>query len=262
MIVTGARIKMEYFLLFIIGISLGSFLNVLIDRLSTDRPFIKGRSYCENCKKTLEPVDLIPLLSYLILKGRCRHCKKMIPIHLFLVELLIGILTIFVYQFSIMTGQSAIATVSLFVILYTYIGIFVADILYGIIPDLMLLVSIISSAIFIQNQNLPYVTHLLSAICASAFFLFLFLVTRGRGMGFGDVKLSFGMGLLLGFPNIVVALYIAFLTGAFISIILVLWKKLRFLGGTIPFGPFLVGGTIIAFFYGSEISSWIIQNYL
>jgi len=83
----------------------------------------------------------------------------------------------------------------------------------------------------------------------------LILLTKGRGMGFGDVKLAFLMGLILGFPKIIPALYFAFLTGALVSVILILAKKKKF-GQTIPFGPFLVGGTIFSLFYGNEAIKW------
>lgn len=93
----------------------------------------------------------------------------------------------------------------------------------------------------------------MSGLGAGIFFLALFLFTRGRGMGFGDVKFAFLMGLVLGFPNIIVSLYIAFLTGAIIGIILMIWGKKRFFGTAIPFGPFLVLGTFAALFWGEII---------
>jgi leader peptidase (prepilin peptidase) / N-methyltransferase len=95
----------------------------------------------------------------------------------------------------------------------------------------------------------------LSAIGAGGFFFFLFAVTRGRGMGFGDVIYALLMGFTLGFPGVIVGLYIAFVTGAIVSILLVFLKRKKFRGGTIPFGPFLVFGTFVSLFWGTQITN-------
>ncbi len=253
---------MAFILVFILGTALGSFLNVLIDRLSTGRTFIKGRSYCENCKKVLKAIDLIPIVSYLVLKGKCRHCKKSIPFRLFVVEFSTGLFSSLIFLLYLQGVFSLPAAILIFLIIYAFFGIFVADIVYGIIPDLLVIISLFGSFLYVLFQNLPLHNHLFSALGTLAFFFFLFIVTRGKGMGLGDVKLSFVLGLLLGFPLVVVSLYIAFLTGAVISIILVICKKLRFFGSTIPFGPFLVASSVIALFYGREILTVFISNFL
>lgn len=236
---------------FSLGAVLGSFLNVLIDRLSTGRNFIKGRSYCEHCKKTLKTGDLLPIVSYLILRGKCRYCKKPIPSRLFLVEVLSGVLFTGLLYYSYAIHLPYIAVPFLILTLWAYLGIFFADLQYGIIPDLLVGISLVVSAFFVIFSGQPFTTHVLSALGAFLFFMFLFVLTRGKGMGFGDVKLSFSMGLFLGFPLIVVALYSAFLTGAAVSIILVIWRRIRFFGGTIPFGPFLIGGIFFTYFFGN-----------
>lgn len=253
---------MLYVISFIFGIFLGSFLNVLIDRLSTDRPFVKGRSYCEHCKKTLHPKDLMPLVSFLLLKGRCRYCRKSIPVRLFVVELVTGLVAVF-SMFVYLSGMSPLfVSVVLFVILFSFLGIFFADLYYGIIPDLLVLLSLIAAFLYIMLLGLPLQAHLFAAGASLLFFVFLFIITKGKGMGLGDVKLSFVLGLLLGFPNIVVGLYLAFLTGAGVSIILVICRKLRFFGGTIPFGPFLIASSVITLFYGKDILNAFVQNFL
>jgi prepilin signal peptidase PulO-like enzyme (type II secretory pathway) len=151
-------------------------------------------------------------------------------------------------------------------IVSSLIVVFFADLKYGIIPDKIIYPAILVSAayLFINHQSL-IINHLLTAVGAFTFFLLLFLVTRGRGMGFGDVKLVILLGLLLGFPKIVVAFYIAFLTGAIIGIILILWGKKKLRGTTIPFGPFLVGGALIALFvdlhYWSFLLPWLFWRF-
>lgn len=253
---------MVIFLSFVIGIFLGSFLNVLIDRLSTDRPFVKGRSYCENCKRTLKPIDLIPLVSYIMLRGKCRFCHKKIPFRLFFVELTIGITFGILAQLFFTQIFTLPALLCIAVILFCFIGIFFADVIYGIIPDLLVVVSAIASLLYVFISGLTMQNHLLSGLGSFVFFFLLFLLTRGRGMGFGDVKLSFVLGLLLGFPGIIVSLYLAFLTGAGVSIILVICRKLKFFGSTIPFGPFLVISSIIALFWGDIILQSFVSRFL
>lgn len=253
---------MGFLLSFVFGAFIGSFLNVLIDRLSTGRGFIAGRSYCEHCKRTLKAQDLVPLISFLLLKGRCRYCHTKIPFRLFVVELTCGMVAVLLYLGFLGGIWGGLEAVLLGIILFCFLGIFVADIVYGIIPDHLVGVMGFFSLFFIYVNGLSFTNHLISAFATFAFFFLLFVVTRGRGMGFGDVKLSFVLGFLLGFPQIIVALYVAFLTGAAISMILVIWRKLRFFGGTIPFGPFLIGGTIIALFWGERLLSMFVSRFL
>ncbi len=244
---------MTQILLFIIGTCIGSFLNVLIDRLSTGRTIMKGRSYCENCKKTLKPYDLIPLVSYIFLLGKCRYCKAKIPLRIFFVELLVGIILPLLYLYGILNSLSLLSFIFLAIIVISFVGIFFADIIYGIIPDGLVVVSGIFTAFFLLSTNQQILFNFAAGIVTLLFFVLLFLATKGRGMGFGDVKLSFVLGFLVGFPNILIALYIAFLTGAAVSIILVIWRKVSFSKGTIPFGPFLIFSTLVVFFWGKDI---------
>ena len=240
-------------IIFVFGAVVGSFLNVVIDRLSTGRSIVYGRSYCEHCRKTLKPYDLLPVISYLLLRGRCRYCKAHIPVRILIVEIL-SALTFSALYLSVLS-----ATVSLFagaflgIIILSFIGIFFADLEYGIIPDFLVAASTFSSIFYLAVTGESILNHLLVGFVTLSFFLLLFAIIRGRGMGLGDVKLSFMLGFFLGFPSIIVALYSAFLTGAGVSIILVVWKKIRFMGGTIPFGPFLVASALLAYFFGTVI---------
>ncbi|HZE86743.1 MAG TPA: prepilin peptidase [Methylomirabilota bacterium] len=236
--------------LFLFGICVGSFLNVVTDRLPNGESIIKGRSHCDFCKKKLGFFDLIPLFSYVFLAGRCRYCQKKLSFYYPLVELLTGLLFIFI---ALHTGMLSETFYYLFIV-STLIILFFTDLKYGILPFVVIFPTIIISLgyILLTTQSL-LLNDLLSAFGAFLFFLLLFFITKGRGMGFGDVVYVFLMGLLLGFPNIVLGLYIAFLSGAIISLILVLIKRKKLQGGTVPFGPFLVAGTFISLFWGQQI---------
>lgn len=248
----------EVFIIFILGVSVGSFLNVLIDRLPREESFLIGRSYCESCKTRLRWYDLIPIFSFVILKAKCRYCRYRISYYYPVVELTTGFL--FVAVLFLIGGFSInfITIINLIYYLFIMSGlivIFFTDLKYGIIPDKIVFPSIIVSIVYVFIiHNSLFLIHFLSALGSFLFFLLIFLATRGRGMGFGDVKLAFLIGLILGFPKIVVALYVAFLTGALVSIILILGKKKKFKGSTIPFGPFLAIGTLAALFWGNIIA--------
>ncbi|MBI1919218.1 prepilin peptidase [Candidatus Microgenomates bacterium] len=263
---------MGYFLylafIFITGIVIGSFLNVLIYRLPRNLAIL-GRSFCPKCKKKISWQDNIPLLSFVLLGGKCRSCRSPISWQYPIVELLTGILFTLIYlsktsplgsPFGHPWGGFWELLFTLF-IASSLLVIFFTDLKYGIIPDKIVFPLLILTIIYLFIiPNSLFLSHFWSAIGAAAFFLLLNLVTRGRGMGLGDVKLAFLMGLLLGFPKIIVALYLAFLTGAAVSLILVLIGKKKF-GQTIPFGPFLVAGTLIAMFFNNVILN-VVKNLL
>ncbi len=251
-------------LLFFLGLCVGSFLLVVVDRLPRGETIFFGRSHCDKCKKPLFRHDLIPFFSFIFLNGRCRFCKAELSFYYPLVELVTGVLFVLTFvmlQQRIMNyelGIMNLGTVLYFLfITAVLIVVFFTDLRYGIIPFLVVFPAIIVSFLFlILNSNFLILNHLLSALSAFAFFLLLFLITRGRGIGFGDVVLAFFMGLLLGFPGIIVAFYAAFLTGTFISLILILAGKKRLRGSTIPFGPFLILGTYVALLWGDMIVSF------
>lgn len=238
---------------FLFGLAFGSFANVLIDRLPNGASIL-GRSSCDHCKKTLRWYELIPVVSYALQGGRCRRCKKSLSIQYPLVELATGFLFTYIYAF---TGFTLLG-LSLLVIGFSLLVILIADLKYMIIPDGMLIAMLVGIIIGFFVENIPWSTiqaHLLSGMLASAGFYGLWRATGGRGMGFGDVKLVGVLGLLLGFPDIVVALYGAFLTGAVVGVILILGSK-RSMKSAIPFGPFLIGGALFALRFGDLVTDW------
>ncbi|MBL7158908.1 prepilin peptidase [Candidatus Microgenomates bacterium] len=281
------------FFLFNFGLCVGSFLNVLIYRLPNELSPLKGRSFCPQCKHQLAWKDNLPLLSFFWLRAKCRYCHSPISWQYPVVEMTTGILFLLIGlgffrelgRLEMLRG-SLIGLGYLLFIISSLIVIFFADLKYQIIPDKIVYPAMIIAGIFnssakggprfagqflISNQfsrlsslgseaigGQAIFNYLLAGLGAGGFFLTLFLLTRGKGMGFGDVKLAFLMGLILGFPKIMVALYLSFLTGALVGVILILLKKKRF-GQHIPFGPFLVGGTFVSMFYGNQILEWFLK---
>ncbi len=300
-----------YSFVFIFGLTVGSFLNCVIYRLSQgtgegqgrDSPSIsalKGRSYCPNCKHQLAWYDLIPVLSFIILKGKCRYCHKKISLQYPIVEIATASLFTFIFwhlSFGFGLEQSTLRGGAfgssgtiwilnlffLFTIASFLIVIFVYDLKHYIIPDkvifpailLVLLYQVIFNfqfswtpsgelpvgLLFNQFSISNFQFLILSAFGAAAFFLAIVLITKGKGMGIGDIKLAFLMGLLLGWPNIFIALFFAFLIGAIIGIGLILAKK-KTLKSEIPFGPFLVTGTFVALFWGKELINFYLNLFI
>jgi leader peptidase (prepilin peptidase)/N-methyltransferase len=256
---------------FIFGLIVGSFLNCVIYRLELKefkkekKSFLKGRSFCPNCKHVLAWDDLIPVVSFFLLHRRCRYCKKKISWQYPVVEISTALifLLIFNFQFSILS------ICFLFLISCFLIIIFVYDLKHFIIPDKLIFLAIGTVLIFriwdlIENwslkiENLRTLENaLIAALISFLFFFIIFALSRGRWMGFGDVKLALFMGLFLGWPSILAALFFSFFIGAIMGVILIISKR-KGLKSEVPFGPFLILGTYIALFWGEKIVNWYLK---
>ena len=262
-----------YIFIFLFGLAVGSFLNCAIYRLENNQSFLKGRSFCPHCKHQLDFWDLMPVLSFLCLRGKCHYCKKRISIQYPLVELATGLLflLIFNFQFSISNEFSIFNFQNLLVIGYWLLVssflviIFVYDLKHYIIPDKVIYPAIIIALIFnfqflIFNQFSIFKFSILSAMGAASFFAAIVAISRGKWMGIGDIKLAFLMGLLLGFPNIAVALFLAFFLGAIIGVGLIMLGK-KTMKSEVPFGPFLIIGTLVALLWGQELINWYVKSF-
>jgi leader peptidase (prepilin peptidase) / N-methyltransferase len=270
-----------YLLLFILGTAVGSFLGVVVDRIAGKESIWRGRSHCDHCRHNLYPLDLIPVFSFFLLGRKCRYCHKELSWFYPIIELCTGIVYVvsgyFVFHASgYLLSQMQYQVLGLYYFLLTgaLIAIFFTDLRYGIIPFKVVVfafsVTILWDIILrflhfspLEVQLLGLQTSILSilgsAIGAGGFFFLLFFVTKGRGMGFGDVIYAFLMGFTLGFPRVLLGLYIAFVTGAIVALILVVMKRKKLKGGTIPFGPFLVLGTIASLLWGNMLIAYALS---
>jgi len=242
---------MNGFFIFILGLTLGSFLNVVIYRLNHGFSPLKGRSFCPKCKKKIRWYDNLPLISFILLKGRCRFCHSPISWQYPLVELTTGLVFLVVYFIWNLSGGNLVFLFYQLLISSFLVAIFVSDLRYLTIPDELIWPAVFLS-LFFNWFNRSFLLFLVSGLGAAGIFLFLALITKGRGMGGGDVKLVFLMGLVLGWSGILISLYWAFLTGAMTGVILILLGKKHF-GQHIPFGPFLASGALLALLWGDKI---------
>ncbi len=256
---------LTYIIIFLTGLIVGSFLNCVIYRLEKKESFLSGRSYCPYCKHILCWQDLIPVFSFLLLKGKCRYCHQKISIQYPLVELATGILFVLIFShWSLVIGNGAHFLMCstlvwdlfyLLVIACFLIIIFVYDLKHYIIPDKIIYPAIIIAFLY---QLFGHWDFIFAAFGAAAFFLAIVLISREKWMGIGDVKLAFLMGLILGWPNVLVALFLAFFLGAIIGTGLIISKR-KTLKSQVPFGPFLITGTFMALFYGQYIINWYLH---
>jgi len=253
--------------IFFIGLFFGSFLNVLADRLSKGQTML-GRSMCESCKHSLAWNDLIPIVSYVILKGKCRYCKAPFSIQYPLTEIFTGVIFVLTWYLS---TERLIISADVFGLHIIHLAVaavlivmFLADIRYQIIPDEMQVAlfilgvsQIVYTSLFLRGASILGISQdvgmqMVYGAAVMSPLLLVFLITKGRGMGFGDVKLAFVMGLILGLMSGFLALYIGFVVGGLVGGILLLAKKGK-RKTKIAFGPFLILGFYIMLFFESEV---------
>jgi leader peptidase (prepilin peptidase)/N-methyltransferase len=254
--------------LFILGTIIGSFLNVVILRFNTGRG-IDGRSGCMTCGKQLKALDMIPVLSWFILKGRCRNCKTKISIQYPLVEFFTGILFLLLFisiELLLMYPNLAILSLVWNAIIFSIlIVIFVYDIYHKVIPNVLSYtfagLGLVQTIILLPNE-VPTITTSLDLFAGLIFFIPFFLLwylSKGKWIGLGDGKLVLGIGWYLGFVSGLSAIMMAFWIGALYALFLMLIDHLErgkekiTMKTEIPFGPFLILAVWIQFFLNLDL---------
>lgn len=251
-------------IIFISGLCFGSFVNMLVYRVAISYKLIKppssrskkggNRSYCDYCGKQLKWYENIPVISWIFLKGKTKCCQKKLSVLYPIVELVTGIL--FLLNFQLINFQLTIQFFLSFLIIVFLVFSGVFDLKYMILPDFSTIVLIVCALILWSLEHLGDWNYIISSIISYGFLGFLYLITKKKGMGFGDVKLAVFMGLLLGYPKIIVAFYIAFVVGAVVSLFLIIFKKAG-RKTQIPFGPFLILGTFFAWWWGDYFLKFV-----
>lgn len=276
---------MEIFFRFIIGLAFGSFLNVIAFRYDPDKfifnwKTLGGRSKCDHCHKTLKWFELIPLFSFILQRGKCRQCKGKLSLVHPIGELIMGLIFAFLPERIASFGLPSASLYSPEILLWMLVAVTLyllsfIDLRLHIVPDegnlfLVILGALATFVYPIQSLGVkvfsflgPYANlfgfqegawsnRLLATILAMAFFGFLILITKGRGMGVGDLKMSIGLGLLFGWPDVAVLIGMAFIFGAVLGIYLIASKNTT-LKTAVPFVPFLVLASFVIIFFGKEI---------
>ncbi|MFA6551123.1 MAG: prepilin peptidase [Patescibacteria group bacterium] len=258
---------MYLFFIFIVGLCFGSFLNCFIYRLHEQKTIL-GRSFCPRCKKQIAWYDNIPLLSFILLKGKCRHCKKKISWQYPAVELVTAVLFVLIYinyQLPITNDQLVssfqfpVSNIILFardlIFISVLIIVFIYDLRWQLILDKITLPAMVIALGFNLFLGAGWQNLLLAAIMGGGFFLAQYLISRGRWVGGGDIRLGALMGLMLGWPQILTALFLAYVSGAIIGVGLLVARKKQW-SSQVPFGTFLSAATVVVLLWGSKILEW------
>lgn len=249
---------------FVFGLIIGSFLNVVIFRFNTGHSF-RGRSKCLSCQNKLGWYELIPIFSFLALRGRCKNCQVKISVQYPIVELLSGLIFAALFlkfqdifyldtvSFSISYGYYA-AMFSILLIIAVY------DFKHKIIPDVLAFVFGLLAFIglflfknYLFYPHLPTLSEYLSGVLLSLPFALVWLVSKGKWMGLGDAKISLGLGWLLGFSRILSGIVLAFWSGAAIGLLLIAFSGRHSMKSEIPFAPFLFLGVLLAFLFELQL---------
>ena len=253
------------FILVLLGLVFGSFISALSYRAIAGLSIFKGRSICPRCKKTISWKDNVPVLSFFLLKGKSRCCKKLISIRYPLIEFF-TMLVFFVIGLMFLNSSASEGPIFiwrnligfwalpylLFVSVFL-ITIFVTDFEHKLILDRFVFIPFVFTFLLIMffNPDYSYANLFLSFVSAS-FFLLIHLLTKGKGMGLGDVKLALLLSLVLGWPYTLIWLFLSFVIGAVVGVILIFVKRAKF-GQHIPFGPFLILAYFLVLFWGDKL---------
>lgn len=242
----------------LLGLALGSFLNVCIDRLPRNESLINPPSHCELCQRPLSVKDLIPVFTYLRLHGHCRYCRAAIPQRLLWVELTTSLIFALLYWHYGFSPELGVMTfyACLFII------IFVIDLEHGLILNKVVFPGMVVALLLALFLPQPWLIHWVVPGVANAamgggigFAIFFLIAIASRGgMGWGDVKLAALIGLATGFPLVFVSIIIGAILGGAIAAALVIAKKKK-RRETIPFGPFLALAAIVTLLWGTSILS-------
>ena len=243
---------------FIIGAIIGSFLNVVSVRVVNNKQFYKGRSECTKCNKTIRWQDNIPMLSFVLLKGRCRHCKAKISYLYPIVELLTGIVFVFIFNLEMDLFQQALFLLltSLLIVISTVDTLEKA--IYQHHLKLLFAMIMIIRAFMVPVK---FIDVLYGSLAFGGFLAVLRWVGgkiyKKEAMGIGDVKLAVVLGLMLSLKLAIVALYTSFISASIVGAYLIVSKGKS--KKILPFAPFLSFGAMMAYFYGQQIISFVVQ---
>lgn len=244
----------------VMGLLVGSFLNVCIYRIPQKTFFKDSRSYCPKCEHTLAWFDLFPLFSYLFLGGKCRYCKEPISPRYPIVESLNCILWVvifLVYKITPITPVLLIMASTLIVM--SMIDFDIMEIPNGLNAFLVLLgVASLIMTFFNVSITAIWWENLVGAVCVSGFLLIVSLLSGG-GIGGGDIKLMFAVGFIIGYKLIIVAALIGMIVGGLFSIVLLIVNKKTNRKSHIPFGPFLAIGIVSSILFGTPLINWYIS---
>lgn len=255
----------------LLGVCLGSFANAAIWRLKVKKDIVRDRSECTHCHHKLAPIDLIPVISWLMLRGRCRYCHKKIEDSP-LVELAVAAYFVSSYLLWPVALNTNYAVFDFALWLVYGVGLailFTYDLKWYLLPDKVVwplvgigAIDFIARVLYLGYSPVQIAVELgLSLVVVAGFYYVLHILSRGKWVGLGDVKLGIFIGLALGWQAALVSLFLANVIGCLVVIPGLLLGKLR-RNSQVPFGPFLIAGFVIAGLYGQQLLDWYLGLFL
>ena len=250
-----------YIMAGLVGLCVGSFLNVVIYRVPNGMNLAKPDSHCTTCDYMLKWYDNIPVLSYIMLGGKCRKCKQKISPRYMIVEIVNAVL--WLISVDLFWDENPVYTVLSAVVLSTLVCIFFIDLEHMLIFNRFVVIILVAGivAIFFDKYTVWY-DHLIGAAVFGGGFALIYylaiLILKREGIGFGDVKLALAAGLLLGWQKMLFGMLVASVSG---SVVLVILRRVRGdeEGHEYPFGPFLAVGIGVAMLFGAAVIDWYLS---
>lgn len=248
-------------LIFILFTFIGSFLNVCIYRIPREESIVFPGSHCPECGTTIKPYDLIPVISWIILRGKCRSCGTAISFRYPAVELLTGAMVALVYmQLGLTIHFILVSFLTLLLIVLTFI-----DLDHQIIPDGVNLIIAVGGLIYFafgrfSGNGLTIGQAALGVLIGGGFFLVIAIVSNG-GMGGGDIKLMAALGFWFGWQGILLVMFLSFIIGGIVSVGLLIARKAG-RKQMVPFGPFIAVSAYLTAVFGNQIITWYFTQFL
>ncbi|HOX41882.1 MAG TPA: prepilin peptidase, partial [bacterium] len=239
-----------------IGLMVGSFLNVVIYRLDDLKTIISDRSHCLSCGKKIAWYDLIPIVSFILLRTRCRQCGAKISWQYPAVELGTGFMFSLLYLFR----GFDLGLIFYLIIFSLLLVVFVYDLKTETVPEIFVWATLVLSLLggwYFADLGLG--SALLGALIGGGFLALLVVLSKEQWMGAGDIKIGLIMGLLTGYPGVLLSLFAAFFLGSIVGIIMIALKK-RTLKQSLPFAPFLIAATLFGVLYGNYLIAIYLSN--
>jgi len=243
---------------FLGGLLIGSFLNVVIARLDTAESIVLGSSKCPKCKKPIKWYNLVPIFSFIFLRGRCADCNEKISWQYPLVEIASGLIFILSFILFGLSWQSVFTAI----ILDLMLSIVVFDLKEYQVPESLSWLTLILALIGQLAFNINSIGHIIvGAVISGGVIILLVYLSKGKWMGDGDIKIAIILGLMLGFPVAIFGIFLAFIIGAVLGSILLAFK-IKKSKDQLPFTPFLLSSLIISLIWGQQIVDWYLGRYI
>lgn len=250
-----ALTTLMYIFVFLFGITVGSFLNVCILRIPKHESIVTGPSHCTSCGKRLKWYELIPLFSFLALRGQCSACKAHISTQYPIIEAVNGLLWLLVLFVLGFTPQALIGCfLTSALIVLSVIDARTREIPFGI-SVFILVLGVIAALLDLQN----WLSHLIGLFAIALPLYLVFAITGGRSIGGGDIKLMAGCGLILGWKIVLLGFFLGCFAATLIHLSLMAFKKAD---RTLSFGPYLSVGVLVAMLWGSSVINWYLNLFV